>query len=91
MVTGTVKWFNNQKGFGFICPTEGGEDIFAHFSTVEMDGYKSLKSGQTVSFDISRGPKGLHATNIQVVGESATQTPSTTTSTPLYVEDPMDH
>ena len=65
MATGTVKWFNNQKGFGFICPEDGGEDIFAHFSAIEMDGYKSLKAGQRVSFEVNQGPKGLHAMNIQ--------------------------
>ncbi len=65
MATGTVKWFNNQKGFGFICPEEGGEDIFAHFSSIVMTGYKSLKAGQRVQFETSNGPKGLHAMNIQ--------------------------
>ncbi|MBP9764340.1 MAG: cold shock domain-containing protein CspD [Gammaproteobacteria bacterium] len=66
MATGTVKWFNNQKGFGFICADEGGEDIFAHFSAIEMEGYKSLKVGQKVLFEISQGPKGLHAMNIRL-------------------------
>ncbi len=70
MATGIVKWFNNQKGFGFICPEEGGEDIFAHFSSIVMDGYKSLKAGQKVLFEINHGPKGLHAMNIR----SAAQT-----------------
>lgn len=70
MATGTVKWFNNQKGFGFICLEEGGEDIFAHFSSVIMNGYKSLKTGQRVSFDINNGPKGLHAINIQDATET---------------------
>lgn len=65
MATGTVKWFNNQKGFGFICSEESGEDIFAHFSSVMMDGYKTLKTGQEVEFEISTGPKGLHAMNIR--------------------------
>ena len=65
MATGTVKWFNNQKGFGFICQEEGGEDIFAHFSAIVMEGYKSLKAGQKVLFEVSNGPKGLHAMNIR--------------------------
>lgn len=65
MASGTVKWFNNQKGFGFICPEEGGEDIFAHFSSIVMEGYKSLKAGQKVNYEINQGPKGLHAMNIQ--------------------------
>lgn len=58
METGTVKWFNNAKGFGFICPAGGGEDIFAHYSTIKMDGYRTLKAGQQVSFDVHQGPKG---------------------------------
>jgi CspA family cold shock protein len=66
MATGTVKWFNNQKGFGFICADEGGEDVFAHFSAIEMEGYKSLKVGQKVLFEISHGSKGLHAINIRL-------------------------
>lgn len=64
MATGTVKWFNNAKGYGFIRPETGGEDIFVHFTTIGMDGYKSLKAGQDVNFDLTEGPKGLHATNI---------------------------
>lgn len=65
MPTGTVKWFNNAKGYGFICSTDGQEDIFAHFSTIIMDGYKTLKAGQRVQFELNHGPKGLHAINIQ--------------------------
>ena len=64
MATGIVKWFSNAKGYGFISPDEGGDDIFAHFSAIEMDGYKSLKEGQRVEFDISNGPKGLQANKI---------------------------
>lgn len=66
MPTGTVKWFNNAKGYGFILPDDGGEDLFAHYSSIGMDGYKTLKAGQAVSFDIIEGAKGLHATNIQL-------------------------
>ena len=58
MEKGTVKWFNNAKGFGFICPEGGGEDIFAHYSTIQMDGYRTLKAGQSVQFDVHQGPKG---------------------------------
>ena len=64
MQTGIVKWFNNAKGFGFILPEGGGADIFAHYSSIDMDGYKTLKAGQVVCFDTFNGPKGLHATNI---------------------------
>lgn len=65
MPKGIVKWFNSAKGYGFICPQEGGQDVFAHFSTIVMNGYKCLKAGQQVTFEIHEGPKGLHATNIQ--------------------------
>ncbi|PCJ48281.1 MAG: cold shock domain protein CspD [Gammaproteobacteria bacterium] len=67
MPIGTVKWFNNAKGYGFIEPKTGGNDIFVHYSTIEMDGYKSLKAGQDVTFDLSEGPKGVHATDITPV------------------------
>lgn len=66
MPTGTVKWFNNAKGYGFILPDKGGEDLFVHYSSIQMDGYKTLKAGQEVSFDIIQGNKGLHATNIRL-------------------------
>ena len=65
MATGTVKWFNNSNGFGFITPDGGGEDLFAHFSSIEMDGYKSLKEEQRVSFEVTDGPKGKQASNIR--------------------------
>lgn len=66
MPTGTVKWFNNAKGYGFILSDEGGDDLFAHYSSISMEGYKTLKAGQSVIFDIIEGAKGLHATNIQL-------------------------
>lgn len=65
MATGTVKWFNDAKGFGFITPDEGGEDLFAHFSAINMQGFKTRKEGQRVSFEITQGPKGKQASNIQ--------------------------
>jgi cold shock protein len=66
MATGTVKWFNDAKGFGFITPDGGGEDLFAHFSALNMSGFKSLKEGQKVTFDITDGNKGKkQASNIQ--------------------------
>ncbi len=65
METGTVKWFNETKGFGFITPDKGGQDIFAHFSAINMAGFKSLKEGQKVSYEVTESPKGRQATNIQ--------------------------
>ena len=65
MAKGKVKWFNNTKGFGFIVEEGKNEDIFAHFSTITMDGYKTLRAGQDVEFELSNGPKGLHALNIK--------------------------
>lgn len=64
MATGVVKWFNEAKGFGFITPDDGGEDLFAHFSMIQMQGFKSLREGQRVAFEVLDGPKGRQATNI---------------------------
>ncbi len=65
MATGTVKWFNDAKGFGFIEPDTGGPDVFAHFSAIEMDGFRTLKQGSKVSFELVEGPKGNLARNIR--------------------------
>lgn len=67
MVSGKVKWFNNAKGYGFVLADGKDEDLFAHYSAIQMDGYKTLKAGQPVSFDIIQGPKGLHAVNIRAL------------------------
>ena len=64
MATGTVKWFNAEKGFGFIAPDDGGDDVFAHFSAINGSGYRSLEENQQVSFDVAQGAKGLQAENI---------------------------
>ncbi|WP_343342812.1 cold-shock protein [Terrisporobacter petrolearius] len=66
MTNGTVKWFNNDKGFGFIS-VEGGDDVFAHFSAIQTDGYKTLEEGQKVSFDIVKGARGPQAENITIL------------------------
>ncbi len=70
MATGTVKWFNNAKGYGFILPEGSGDDLFIHYSSIQMDGYKSLKAGQVIDYDIQAGPKGMHAVNIRATSSS---------------------
>ena len=65
MATGTVKWFNESKGFGFITPEDGGKDLFAHFSAIQNQCFKTLAEGQRVSFEVTTGPKGLQASNIK--------------------------
>ena len=65
MATGTVKWFNDAKGFGFITQDNGGEDVFCHHTAISADGFRSLSEGQKVTFDVTKGPKGLQASNVK--------------------------
>lgn len=65
MATGTVKWFNSEKGYGFVTPDDGSADVFAHFSAIQSNGYRTLEEGQKVEFDTAQGPKGLQAENIR--------------------------
>ena len=78
-ISGKVKWFNNAKGYGFVLQEGKSEDLFAHYSAITMDGYKTLKAGQAVTFEIIQGPKGLHAVNIGAVKAETHEknTPST--------------
>ncbi|MBF8644186.1 MULTISPECIES: cold shock domain-containing protein CspD [Pseudomonas] len=81
MASGKVKWFNNAKGYGFINEEGKTDDLFAHYSAIQMDGYKTLKAGQVVSFDIVQGPKGLHAVNISsATAAAATRAPQTSST-----------
>lgn len=73
MATGKVKWFNNAKGYGFIRPDTGGEDLFVHYSYICMEGYRSLKAGQSVVYEVREAPKGLHAINISTVPATTDQ------------------
>ncbi len=68
MATGTVKWFNESKGFGFISPSDGNPDVFVHFSAIVGGGFRTLAEGQAVSFEVEKGPKGLQATQVKVEG-----------------------
>ena len=74
MATGTVKWFNDAKGFGFIEPDQGGGDVFAHFSAIQMDGFRTLKQGSKVRYELTVGPKGMLAQNIQTISDDEAQT-----------------
>lgn len=73
MATGTVKWFNNAKGYGFVRPDEGGDDLFVHYSYIQMDGYKSLKAGQPVEYEVQPANKGYHAVNLRAYGDASNE------------------
>ncbi|TVV43789.1 cold shock domain-containing protein CspD [Thalassolituus sp. C2-1] len=78
MKTGKVKWFNNAKGYGFILADDSNEDLFAHYSTIQMDGYRTLKAGQAVQFDTKPSDKGTHAINIRALETDAASTDNET-------------
>lgn len=91
MATGKVKWFNNAKGYGFILPEEGGEDLFAHYSSIQMEGYKTLKAGQEVEFEVQEGPKGYHAVNIRgEAGDAVEDQAESDVETDAQVDVQMD-
>jgi len=77
MATGTVKWFNDEKGFGFVTPDDGSEDLFAHFSAINMNGFKTLQESQKVSYEVTQGPKGKQASNIQAAKSAIVKKPGT--------------
>lgn len=76
MSVGTVKWFNDAKGFGFITPDGGGADVFVHFSAIRAQGFRSLKEGQRVRFEVVQGPKGMQASEVTAEGEPASAAPA---------------
>jgi CspA family cold shock protein len=88
MLSGKVKWFNNAKGYGFIVEDGKSEDLFAHYSAIEMDGYKTLKAGQPVQFEIIQGPKGMHA--VKISGHPAAVNAKEATHQPQH-EHSKDH
>jgi len=90
MANGRVKWFNNAKGYGFILPDEGGEDYFAHYSSIQMEGYKTLKAGQPVTFEILEGSKGSHAVNIQELESGSDSEPAAETDSEEGSEEGPD-
>ncbi len=88
MATGKVKWFNNAKGYGFVRPDMGGDDLFVHYSYIQMDGYKSLKAGQPVEFEVQQAAKGYHAVNLKPIGDGDEDDAMTA---PRELETPVSH
>jgi len=88
MATGTVKWFNDAKGFGFIEPDQGGGDVFAHFSAIQMEGFRTLKQGAKVQYDLVAGPKGMLAQNIQPTDGGSATVQQAETLPDMHYRDP---
>ena len=80
MEKGVVKWFNNSKGYGFLLSEDSSQDVFVHYSSISMDGYRTLKTGQSVMYEATSGPKGLHATAIEIIGHEENKSPHQETS-----------
>lgn len=87
MAIGTVKWFNDAKGFGFIEPDQGGGDVFAHFSAIQMDGFRTLKQGSKVQYELIAGPKGMLAQNIQPVDATTAEQAQSDPLSDLHFRD----
>lgn len=91
MKTGVVKWFNNAKGYGFILSDDENKDVFAHYSSIDMDGYRTLRAGQCVAFEAIDGPKGLHAMSIRVLEEVTLTGVPDTEQEPTDIADAAKH
>jgi CspA family cold shock protein len=90
VATGTVKWFSNEKGYGFISPADGSDDVFVHFSKIEGSGFKTLDEGAKVAFETEPGQKGLQATNVTVVGSTSEEEASPAADAVAHADEPVE-